>query len=66
MMVLILHFNSFQVRGIISHAEDSTEDIHSTHDSSIEINQNANTPSASLNINFVSIFIILKIYTCNN
>ncbi|KAL5233251.1 hypothetical protein ACI65C_000661 [Semiaphis heraclei] len=40
------------VRGIISHAEDSTEDIHSTHDSSIEINQNANTPSASLNINF--------------
>jgi len=61
-MALILHFTLFQVRGFISHVEDSTEDIHSTHsntihDSSIEINQNANTPSASVNINLVSIFI---------
>jgi len=64
-MVFILHFTSFQVRGVISNAEDSTEDIHSTHDLLIEINQNANTPSASVNINFVSIFIILKIYTSN-
>jgi len=46
--------------------EDNNGDVHythsnTTHDSSNEINQNANIPSASVNINFVSIFIILKI-----
>jgi len=69
-MLLILHFTLFQVRGFISHMDESNDDIHYTnsntiHDSSIEINQNANTPSASVNINLVSIFIILKIYTRN-
>lgn len=43
--------------------EDSDEDDNYTHsstihDSSNEINQNANSPSVSVNINSVSIFII--------
>lgn len=44
-------------RGFISNMEDNNGDVHythsnTTHDSSNEINQNANIPSASVNINF--------------